>query len=318
MCVGLTVVGVVWAGAAAAGSTAPEANDPLRDTAYRLGAGAWERLVPDEVRRHYRYPNVEQWNLFWGMVQETLGSGTVEDLADLRPYVRDAVEFMKLAPPLEPYAAWLHARLDYFDAAELVMRSRQPKRQAVDRTPWTRMAARPKSVPAPLPRAIREEKFWDRQAERRKPSPRAAELVPQLKTAFEAEAVPPSLVWLAEVESSMRPDARSPVGAVGLFQLMPATAERFGLSLAPRDERTDPEKSARAAAKYLAILRRRFDSWPLALAAYNAGEGRVGRVLEREKAKTFDEIADALPSETQLYVPKVLATIHAREGVELR
>jgi hypothetical protein len=81
------------------------------------------------------------------------------------------------------------------------------------------------------------------------------------------------------------------------------------------DERTDPEKSARAAAQYLRYLHGRFGDWPLTLAAYNAGEGRVGRTLKRANARTFAEIADALPAETRMYVPKVLATIEVRAGV---
>jgi len=82
------------------------------------------------------------------------------------------------------------------------------------------------------------------------------------------------------------------------------------------DERADPEKSARAAAQYLRYLYGRFRDWPLALAAYNAGEGRVGRTLQAEKAATFAAIAEALPAETRMYVPKVLATIEVRAGVQ--
>ena len=74
---------------------------------------------------------------------------------------------------------------------------------------------------------------------------------------------------------------------------------------------------SRAAAKYLRYLHGKFRDWRLALAAYNAGEGRVRRLLEKEGAKSFDEIATKLPAETQMYVPKVEATILRREGVNL-
>jgi membrane-bound lytic murein transglycosylase D len=97
---------------------------------------------------------------------------------------------------------------------------------------------------------------------------------------------------------------------------MPVTAKAQGLSLLPFDERTNPEKSARAAATLLRRLHDRFDSWPLALAAYNAGEGRVRRTLKAQDATTFAQIADALPSETRLYVPRVLATLAVREGLD--
>jgi membrane-bound lytic murein transglycosylase D len=140
-------------------------------------------------------------------------------------------------------------------------------------------------------------------------------LVPRLKDIFRSEGVPPEWVWIAEVESSMNPKARSPVGARGLFQFMPATAERFGMRVSWPDERTDPEKSARAAAHYLTLLYKRFDSWPLAIAAYNAGEGRVGRALNATGTSSFAAVAPHLPAETRLYVPKVMATVAARESI---
>ncbi len=118
---------------------------------------------------------------------------------------------------------------------------------------------------------------------------------------------------MAEVESSLNPAARSPVGALGLFQLMPVTARRFGLRTGFFDERKNPEKSARAAAQYLKILYHTMGSWPLALAAYNAGEGRVGKLVKHKEQPSFEDIATDLPLETQMYVPKVMALIAVRE-----
>jgi membrane-bound lytic murein transglycosylase D len=143
----------------------------------------------------------------------------------------------------------------------------------------------------------------------------AAALMPKLRAAFTAEGVPAELAWLAEAESSLNPSARSPVGAKGLFQLMPDTARSLGLGTFFPDERTDPEKSARAAARYLRTLHGKFGSWPLAFAAYNAGEGRVARTLTAKRAKDYAAIADALPAETRMYVPKVCALIATRAGV---
>src|SRR5690606_27267521 len=112
--------------------------------------------------------------------------------------------------------------------------------------------------------------------------------------------------------------ARSPAGAAGLYQLMPATARSLDLSVTwLRGERLHPEKNARAAAKYLRQLHARFKDWPLVLAAYNAGEPRVSNLLKKHRAKTFDGIANYLPSETQMYVPKVEAVIRKREGRSL-
>jgi len=139
--------------------------------------------------------------------------------------------------------------------------------------------------------------------------------MPRLREAFAAEGVPPELAWLAEAESSLNPSARSPAGAVGLFQMMPATARALGLSTFLPDDRTDPEKSARASAHYLRALYARFGSWPLAFAAYNAGEGRVSRELASRRASDFAGIASALPAQTRMYVPKVCALVAVRTGM---
>jgi membrane-bound lytic murein transglycosylase D len=98
---------------------------------------------------------------------------------------------------------------------------------------------------------------------------------------------------------------------------MPRTAKLYGLSFWPRDERFHPEKSATAAAKHLKYLHGEFKNWPLTMAAYNAGEGTVRNLLDRHKAKSFDAIAIHLPVETQMYVPKIEATLMRREGVTL-
>ena len=163
----------------------------------------------------------------------------------------------------------------------------------------------------------RSDELWQRKLAHRPLPANAERLIPRLKAVFRDEGVPTELVWLAEVESSLNPDARSPVGAVGLFQFMPATAQRFGLRNTFFDERRDPERSGRAAARYLKVLYHQMGSWPLAVASYNAGEGLVGRTLVRHKARSFDEIADYLPVETQMYVPKVSAVIALREDAVL-
>jgi membrane-bound lytic murein transglycosylase D len=138
-----------------------------------------------------------------------------------------------------------------------------------------------------------------------------------LKPIFAAQKVPPELVWVAEVESSFDRRAESPAGAAGLFQLMPDTAKRFGLSLWPRDQRFQTESSATASARYLKYLINRFQDWRLALAAYNAGEGTVQNLLDRYKTRSYDDIAKHLPAETQLYVPRVEAVVWRRERAKL-
>lgn len=156
--------------------------------------------------------------------------------------------------------------------------------------------------------------LWVERLQGRPKPARADDFLPALRAEFATQGVPEALAWLAESESTFNPRARSPAGARGLFQFMPVTAKAMGLSLLPFDERTHPEKSARAAAGLLRKLHGMFGSWPLALAAYNAGEGTVRRTLKANSASTFAEIADKLPSETRLYVPKVLATVALRTG----
>ena len=94
------------------------------------------------------------------------------------------------------------------------------------------------------------------------------------------------------------------------------TAKRYGLRTWPLDHRLRPEESARAASSYLADPHGQFKDWRLALAAYNAGEGTVQRLLTQRKARTFDAIAPRLPAETQMYVPRVEATLARREGLK--
>ena len=126
---------------------------------------------------------------------------------------------------------------------------------------------------------------------------------------FSDEGVPPALIWLGLVESGYNPVARSPKNAVGIWQFIPETAMRFGLAVGPSDERIDPLKSARAAARYLKFLHGQFGDWNLALAAYNAGEQRVADAIKQSGSRDFWRLSvlKLLPEETREYVPAVLA-----------
>lgn len=135
---------------------------------------------------------------------------------------------------------------------------------------------------------------------------------PMIERIFDAEGVPRELLWLGLVESGFNPLARSPKNAVGMWQFVPAAAERYGLDLTGGDERTDPVKSTRAAAQYLKSLYARFGDWPLAMAAYNAGEQRIQTAIDRAGTADFWRLAELglVPRETQAYVPAVLAARH--------
>jgi len=141
---------------------------------------------------------------------------------------------------------------------------------------------------------------------------RLDELRPLLNPILEREGVPQEVAAVVVVESGGRSNALSPKGALGLWQLMPDTARRYGLVVTPsRDERLDVERSTRAAAHYLRDLYQRFGSWPLALAAYNAGEQRVQQAVKRGGMTDFVQLSSLrlLPQETRNYVPAVLSAM---------
>lgn len=146
---------------------------------------------------------------------------------------------------------------------------------------------------------------------------RADTLIPLLKQAFSEEGIPQQLAWLAEVESTLDPAAVSRSGATGLFQFKREAAARFDLIHANADHRSVPDKSARAAARYLAHLYSRLGDWTLAIAGYNAGEGCVERLMKQHKATSYEAIAPHLPPQTQVYVIKVMTILTQRENITL-
>lgn len=131
---------------------------------------------------------------------------------------------------------------------------------------------------------------------------------------FTEEGVPERLLWLGYVESGWDPSARSSKDALGMWQLMDPTARRFGLQRGGVEQRTDVPMATRAAARYLRWLYARFGDWNLALAAYNAGEGRVEQAMHRSGKRNFWELAAWLPAETAAYVPAVLGAMAAGDG----
>jgi membrane-bound lytic murein transglycosylase D len=124
--------------------------------------------------------------------------------------------------------------------------------------------------------------------------------------------LPRALAYLPIIESAYVPTLTSSAGAHGLWQFMPATGLEYGLDIDWWiDERAHTEKSTRAAARYLRDLYRMFGDWSLALAAYNAGPGRVRRALADSNSATFWDLYEksAIPRETRGYVPTFYATV---------
>jgi hypothetical protein len=141
---------------------------------------------------------------------------------------------------------------------------------------------------------------------------RGARYLPAVRAIVEEAGLPADLALLPAIESGFRPRVRGPKGSVGLWQLQAPTARRFGLVVnRHRDDRLDPERATRAAVRYLRVLHRHYGDWPLALAAYNAGEGRVDRALRRFPGSTYWDLAEAghLPPINCDYVPRFLAIV---------
>lgn len=137
---------------------------------------------------------------------------------------------------------------------------------------------------------------------------------PIIEEELHAAGLPLELRYLPIIESNLSIRATSRMGAVGLWQFMPATGKNLGLEINSLvDERCDVLKSTRAACKFLAHLYRAYGDWTLAIAAYNCGPGNVNRALARAGAecKTFWDIYDFLPRETRGYVPKYIAAAYA-------
>ena len=125
--------------------------------------------------------------------------------------------------------------------------------------------------------------------------------------------LPYELVYLPVIESALNPNARSHMGAVGLWQFMPATGKKYGLEINSLvDERRDPIKSTHAAAKFMNALYDVFKDWNLVIAAYNCGPGNVNKAIYRAGGKRdFWSIYPFLPKETRAYLPLYIAAVYS-------
>ena len=141
---------------------------------------------------------------------------------------------------------------------------------------------------------------------------RSTAYLPLIKEQLQEAGLPQDLAYLAMIESGFSQTARSRARAVGMWQFIRATARKYGLKVNSYvDERRDPIKSTRAAVEYLSELYDEFDTWYLAVAAYNAGEGKIRRAIRKHGSTDFWELAQGrhLRLETKRYVPKLIAAI---------
>ncbi len=139
---------------------------------------------------------------------------------------------------------------------------------------------------------------------------RSGKYLELMKGILKEQNIPEEMVFLSLIESGFNPNAYSPAKAAGYWQFIASTAKRYGLQINWwRDERRDPVKSTVAAASYLKDLYEMFGSWNLAMAAYNAGEGKIMRALSRTKADDYWSLlpTNQIRRETKDYVPKFIA-----------
>lgn len=140
----------------------------------------------------------------------------------------------------------------------------------------------------------------------------SARYLPLMKKILKEEGLPEDLALLPLIESGFNVHARSYRRAVGLWQFVAPTARHYGLRVNRWiDERKDPEKSTRAAARYIKDLYKAFGTWPLALASYNAGKGRVHKALRHSRTSSFWGLRYSryLKRETKNYVPRFMAAL---------
>lgn len=133
---------------------------------------------------------------------------------------------------------------------------------------------------------------------------------PVVTAVLREQGIPTEIYYQALIESGFATHATSRARAVGIWQFIPATGKRYGLRIDGYvDERRDPMRATIAASLYLKDLYNVFQSWYLAMAAYNAGEGRIMGAIMRSKTRDFWEMVRtrALPDETMNYIPKFLA-----------
>ena len=133
--------------------------------------------------------------------------------------------------------------------------------------------------------------------------------IPIFEEALDYYGLPLELKYLPVIESALEPKAKSPAGAVGLWQFMLATGKRYDLKVNSLiDERQDPYKSSWAAARYLRDLYKIYRDWSLVIAAYNCGPGNVNKAIHRANGvRDYWTIYPYLPSETRGYVPAFIA-----------
>ena len=307
--------------------------EPDYEAISQVGSTLFDAFATEEMKANYQVASADEMRSMTQGYMRAFASESLAEIAALRDMATAFVQNERAQGYQTVLGQWLELHLADFTVATIL--DRQQKQRAVpsrpaptpgsaSKGPYPTPPAPSPQKPAPAapmePESARAVRLYKQQYGGKPLSAHAKQWSPQVQSIFRTEGVPAELVWQAEVESSWNPSARSPVGAAGLFQFMPATAKELGLKAENPDERLDALLNAAAAARYLKRLHSRFGDWPLSLAAYNCGLGRVGK-LQAATGKganaTFDDIYARLPAETKLYVPKIDALVQLRTGKSL-
>lgn len=281
------------------------------DAISATGQALFDRFASDEMKENYQIASGDELRSMAQTYLAAFASENLSEVAALRDMAASYVGREQASGVTTALGQWLQLHMPDFTVATVLHNQAQQRKAS---TP-------PGIAPKPtVPESTTAVAVYKQQYGGKTLSERAQKWSPLVRQVFVREGLPEELIWQAEVESSWNPAARSPVGAVGLFQFMAPTAREMGLKTENPDERLDALLNAAAAARYLRQLHGRFHDWKLVLAAYNCGGGRVNK-LRRESGKgdaaTFDDIYPRLPSETKLYVPKIDALVQLRTGKSL-
>lgn len=149
---------------------------------------------------------------------------------------------------------------------------------------------------------------WNNRERTRKIFKRYSAWEEYIKETFHSRGIPEEIAELCIVESGCTYKAKSSAGALGMWQIMPETARAWGMTVnAQKDDRTDPIKSTKVAAKILADNYRIVKDWTLCIAGYNCGMGRINSTITKANSRYWPTVKPYLPQETQQYIPSLLA-----------
>jgi len=183
-------------------SPSPTPSQPAAtsDALFDLGKSLFDEYAPPEVKDQFEFPSKEQWDAFAAQLQRALDGDSFEELAAYEPQARAALLALRTIPNCEDYTSWLEEKLDLITAAKEITQPPRPPKPDQPKPPTTR---------TDLP----QYDLWLQRISTRPLPPNAEKLLPLLIEQFSTVGSPRDLVWLAEVESTFNPFARSPAGA---------------------------------------------------------------------------------------------------------